>query len=107
DLRALRLRVHRSHAAVLVESVARLELGRARNQLFHQSVVRAFLHVETLGGEALLAAVEEPPDRDRARGALEVGVVENDARVAAAELERDFLQTPGCLGHPALARRLR
>src|SRR5690348_327047 len=83
DLRALHLRVHRAHAAVLVETVAGLELRRAGDELLHQPVVRAFLDVEALDGEARLAAVEEPADRDRARRRLQVGVVKHDARVAA------------------------
>src|SRR5258708_5353757 len=33
----LRLRVHRTHAAVLFETVSGLELGRPRDQLLHQS----------------------------------------------------------------------
>ena len=99
--------MHRPHAAVLVQPVARLELGGTRDQLLHQRVVRAFLHIQALGRKALLAAVEEPPDRDRPGGALEVGVVEHDARVAAAELERDLLQGFGCFRHHALAGRRR
>jgi len=40
-----------------------------------------------------------------ARGAFQVRVVEHDARVAAAQLERDLLQLLGRFGHDPLAGR--
>ncbi len=95
--------MHRSHAGVLVEPIARLELRCSCDELLHQRVVHAFLHVQALGGQALLAAVEKPPDSDRPRRALEVRVVENDAGVAAAQLERDLLEMLGSLGHDPFA----
>src|SRR5258708_5509022 len=81
----LRLRVHRTHSAVLFETVSGLELGGPRDQLLHESVVDAFLHVQALDREACLAAVEETPDRDRLGGRLDVRVVEHDAGIAAAQ----------------------
>src|SRR5207302_1377410 len=104
-LGALRFRVHRAHAAVLVEAITRLELRRARDKLLQERVVGALLDVKPLRGKTLLAAVEEAADRDRAGGTFEVGIVEHDAWIAAAELERDLLQGLGRFRHHALARR--
>src|SRR5258708_3892883 len=103
----LRLRVHRTHAAVLFETVSGLELGRPRDQLLHQSLVDAFVHVQALDRKTCLAAVEETTDRDRLGGRLDVRVVEHDARIAAAQLERDLLELLGRFGHHPLARRCR
>src|SRR5437879_3632298 len=105
DLGALRFGVHRAHAAVLVEPITRLELRRARDELLQERVIGALLNVKPLRGKTLLAAVEEAADRDRAGGAFEVGIVEHDAWIAAAELERDLLQGLGRFRHHALARR--
>ena len=45
DLGPLGLAVHRSHAAVLVQAVAGLELGNTGDELLEQRVVHAVLHV--------------------------------------------------------------
>ena len=97
--------MHRAHTAVLVEAVARLELGRAGNQLLQQRVVGAFLHIQPLHGKARLAAVEKAAHRDGAGGALQVRVVEHDAWIAAAELEGDLLQKLRRASHHLLACR--
>src|SRR5207302_9268343 len=102
-LGALLLRVHWAHAAVFVESVAWLELRCSGDQLGHEGVVYALLDVKPLRRKTLLAAVEEAAHRDGAYRPIEICVVEHDARIAAAELERDFLQLLGGLGHHALA----
>src|SRR5205814_5127453 len=72
-------------------------------QLFQERVVHALLHVQALHGEAGLAAVEEATDRDRASRALEIRVVQHDARVTSAELERDLLQALRRARHHLLA----
>src|SRR5438477_12737290 len=60
DLGALRRGVHRSHPAVLVEALARLELRRPADELPDQAVVYAFLSIESSHGAAPLRAVGAP-----------------------------------------------
>ena len=107
DLSPLRLGVHRPHPAVLVETVAGLQLGRARDQLLHQGVVDALLDVQALDGQACLPTVEKAADRDGACRCLEIRIVEHDARVAPAKLEGDLLQAFCRFSHHLLACRRR
>src|SRR5919201_175168 len=78
-----------------------------RDELRLQRVVGTLLHDHTRrGGEALARRPERRPD-DPVDGELEVGVVEDDDRVLAAELEMDVLEAVGGIAHhlhPGLAR---
>ena len=75
-------------------------------ELLDELVGDRLVDVEALDGEAGLAAVEEAADARRADGGVDVGVVEDDHRIGAAELERHALHASrGELGDVLSDRR--
>ena len=83
--------------------VADLELADSGGELGDEGVVNAVLRVDAVGADAGLAHVAELGD-DRAldRG-VDIGVVEDDERRVAAELEPDLLHRSRRLAHEELA----
>ena len=61
-------------------------------------------HVDPLGRGAHLAGVEQAGPRDAGHGDVEIGVLEHDERVDAAELEVDLLELLAGLGRDPPAR---
>ena len=77
------------------------------DQLLEELVVDAVLDEDPVRGDAGLAGVAVLAE-DRARDRLvDVGVVEDDERRVAAELERDLLQPGRALGHQQLPDLIR
>ena len=66
-------------------------------------VVDAVLHVDAVGADAGLAHVAELRDHRALDRGIEIGVVEDDERRVAAELEADLLHRRGRLAHQQLA----
>lgn len=82
----------RSLEGVCAEGVADLVRGRTLLEPLHELVVDARLDVDAGAGTAALAVVEEDAEVDPRDGILDVGVVEDDVRRLASELEGDLLQ---------------
>src|SRR5262249_17521382 len=88
----LLLRDQRAHVRVGLESMAYLDLLGLLGDALDHLVEHVFLDVEPGPGAAALAVVEEDRHGSARDGGFYVGVVEDDVRRFAAELERDFLQ---------------
>src|SRR2546422_8491012 len=70
-----------------------------RSEPLEKPVEDGLHHDEPLGGDAALAAVQEPRLGRRASGLVEVRVREHDEGIAPAELEHRLLEVPaGLLG---------
>ena len=68
-----------------------------------ERVVDAVLHEQAVGGDADLAGVAELAQDGAGDGLVEVGVVEDEERRVAAELERELHDLAGALRHQDLA----
>ena len=98
DLDVLQVGLHlrrvdrRTHVDALVETVADLQLLRARHELIDELLVHALLHDDAAGrGAALSGRAERSPQRAFQRE-IEIGVVEHDHRILAAEFQRAVLE---------------
>ena len=98
DLDVLQVGLHlalvdrRPHVDALVEPVADLQLLGALHQRIDELLVHALLHDDAAGrGAALAGGAERSPQRAFQRQ-LEVGVVEHDHRILAAQLQRAVLE---------------
>ena len=89
DLVHRRLVDQRARRDAALEAVADLELADRRRELVGERVVDAVLHVEAVGADAGLAGVAELGGDRAFDRRVEVGVVEDDERRVAAELQRD------------------
>jgi len=82
----------RTDVGVLVGRVA----DSQRLELVDEPVAERLVHVgvddESLGSDAGLTAVLVPSPRARLRGGVQISIVEDDERVAAAEFENGLLQ---------------
>ena len=83
----LHLRGHRADVDVVAVGLALAQLFRQRHHFFSERLRHVLLHVDALDGRAGLPGVGERAPGDLLRGGVEVGVVENDRGVLAAELE--------------------
>ena len=80
------------------------QLADARLQGCDETLLNAALNQGAAAGGAALAVEAVDHEHDGIERALEVGVVEDDHRVLAAELEMQPLQRRRRLGHDVLAR---
>ena len=101
------------HLRTLVVQAVRLGISldvaalRCGDELRLQRVVCARLDDHARRGRAALARGAERRPEDPLDRELEIGVVEDDGRVLATELEVDVLEVVGCVAHhlhPGLAR---
>src|SRR5579884_3833073 len=95
DLLQLGGGVDRAHVGVLVERVADAQGREAPLQLRDERLVDRLLDEEPRAGAADVALVEVDPVHDPLHGLVERGVVEDDVRGLAAELERQLLAAAG------------
>ena len=80
-----------------VPQATRAHLG---DEPLEKAVEHPLDHDEPLGRDAALATVDEPRVGRGSRRHIEVGVLEHDERIAAAQLEHALLEvTPGLRGH--------
>src|SRR5437867_2044308 len=91
NLFELLLRVDRSDVGVLVQWVADAKRREAALQLLDDRLVDRLLHEETRAGAADVTLVEVDAVDDPLDRLVERGVVEDDVRGLAAELERQLL----------------
>ena len=91
DLLELRLRVDRADVGVLVERVADAQRREAPLELLDQRLVDRLLHEQPRARAADVALVEVDAVDDPLDRLVERGVVEDDVRRLAAELERQPL----------------
>src|SRR5690606_33622110 len=75
-----------------IARVTALQLLRVRDELLRERLDDAAVDDDALDGHANLTLMHERAERCRVHGALDVGVVEDDQRVLAAELEHAALQ---------------
>src|SRR3954470_3791031 len=97
DLLELLLRVDRADVRVLVERVADAQRREPALQLVDDRLVDRFLDEQARAGAAHMALVEVDAVDDALDRLVERGVVEDDVRSLAAELERQLLAGPGQL----------
>src|SRR5207249_1162869 len=81
-----------SHLHGFVEAVADLQLLGAVHVALDEFAVDAFLHDDAAGGGATLAGGAEASPESAFNGEIEVGIVEDDHRILAAEFERAMLE---------------
>src|SRR5690606_22195537 len=82
-------RDQRAHRRRGVERVAEAVAARLVGETGGDPGENAALYVEPLGAEAYLAGIGEAGTADAFHGLVEIGVVENDAGILAAEFEGD------------------
>src|SRR5205085_8603714 len=82
---------HRADVGVVLPARAQAHRLRSRDELRGERVVDALLDDDAARGGAALAGGAEGRPEDAVDGQVEVGVVEDDDRVLAAELEMDVL----------------
>ncbi len=75
----------------------------AAREALDERVVDRVLHVDPVRADARLARVAELADHRAGDRGVQVGVVEDEERRVAAELERDLLDLSGALRHQQLA----
>src|SRR5262245_14685882 len=78
-----------------IEGVTDLQPLDARGELLDKVVRNALLHQQAAGGSAPFAIQRVDHEHDSIERAVEIGVVEHDHRVLAAELEMHALQRLG------------
>src|SRR6185295_9276210 len=86
-----RLLDQRAHLRLRLETVSDLELRRRVDESRYELLVDAVLDEDPVRGDARLTAVAELADERAGDRCLEIGVVEDDERGVAAELERHLL----------------
>src|SRR3954454_18589134 len=91
NLLQLLLGVDRADIGVLVERVADAQRRQAALQLLDDRLVDGFLHEQARAGAADVALVEVDAVHDPLDRLVKSGVVEDDVRGLAAELERQLL----------------
>ena len=85
--------------------IADLELLRVLHELLGELRRDVLVHDHALDRHADLALVHERAERRRVHRVLDVGVVEHDQRVLAAELDAALLEQPAGLRRDLLADR--
>ena len=103
DFLPLFLGMQRPHQHAGLETVADADLLRLFDELFHKRVRDAVEKIQTLDRQTGLAAIEKAAHRGGAHGALDIGVVANDHRIAAAQFQRHMLEIFGGGLHDATA----
>src|SRR5207247_10463142 len=78
-----------------VEGIAHPPGAHFAREPLEEPLRHALHHNEALGSDAALAAVDETRLHRRGRGPVEIGVLEHDERIAAAELERSEARRAG------------
>ena len=91
----------RTHLDGFVEAVADFDLLGAGDEVIDKFAIHALLHDDAAGRGAALSGGAECAPEAAFNGEIEVGIVEHNHRILAAEFERAMLETLGC----ALRRR--
>ena len=84
-----------------IKGIADLDGGGALDQAFDELVVDIALNQQARAGIAALPVEAEDHERNRVERAFEVGIIEDDHRALAAELEMHPLQARRSLRHDA------
>ncbi|MNO75559.1 hypothetical protein D3C76_666130 [compost metagenome] len=87
----------------IIETAADLELRNPLGQACDKGVVDAGLHQEAIDADAGLPGVAEFGDQRAVNRAFQIGIVEDNERRVAAQLQRDFFQGRRALGHQQFA----
>ncbi|MNG72567.1 hypothetical protein D3C79_309920 [compost metagenome] len=80
-------------------AVTDLQLLNRRHQLVHQTIVDAVLHIDAVGADAGLAAVTELGGHNARHRRVQIGIVENDHRRVAPQLQRQLFNRRCALRH--------
>jgi hypothetical protein len=89
----------RAGGGAFFQAVADLQLGHGGGELLDEGVVHAVLDVQAVGAHAGLAVVAVLGNQRAFHGGIQVGVVEDDERRVAAQLQGHLLDVVGALGH--------
>ena len=89
---ALFFSMQRTHQRTLGQAVANADLFGFLNQFRHEIVGNIIKQIQALNGQTSLTTVEETADRSGANGAINISVVTNDHRIAAAQFQRHMLE---------------
>src|SRR4030081_106476 len=99
------MRVGMSHLGGFIQAGADLQFLGALVIAFDELAVYAFLHDDAAGGSAPMAGGAEASPDSAFDGEVEIGVVEHDHGIFAAEFERAMFETfRGGLSHDAANR---
>ena len=85
----------RAHFDGLIQAVSDFQAPRPFDIALHEFAVDALLHQNAAGGGATLAGGAEAAPESAFNGQVEIGVVEHDHRVLAAQFERAMLEALG------------
>ena len=84
---------HGSDFDAFIAAVSDFDLFGEFYEAITESIGDLRLHVDTLGADTHLTGIAERVGRSELGGGFDVGVIENDQRILAAEFEDDSLQT--------------
>src|SRR5690242_9969004 len=98
DLRPILRTDHRADIRLRVQAGAKPQPARVFDDALDEARRDPLMHVDTLGGGADLARIEQRGPGDAGNGYLQVGVFGDDERVFAAELQVELLDLVG--GNP-------
>ena len=87
--------IGRAHLHGFVEAVADFQFLGAVDEALDEFAIHAFLHDDAAGRSAALAGGAERSPERAFDGEIEVGVVEHDHGILAAEFQRAMLETLG------------
>ena len=93
----------RPDSDVRLQAIANLQLTDRLLKLFGEAIVNAILDVQAIGADAGLSGVAKLGGQRAFDGFIEIGVVKNDKRRIAAQLQRDFLDIFRALLHQLAA----
>ena len=88
---------------VRLQAIADLQLTHRLLKLFGETIVDAILDVQAVGADAGLPGVAKLGGQRAFDGFIQIGVVKNDKRRVAAELQRDLLDIFRALFHQLAA----
>src|SRR5690606_13349221 len=92
---------HRPDVDALLERIADAARLDLRQQLLGEGLLDASLDEDALHADAVLPAVDDAAANAARRRVVEIGVLGDDHRAVAAELERDLLAPGDVLDVPA------
>ena len=89
----------RSGGDVRLQTIAEMQLAHRLLEFFSKALIHAVLHVQAVGADAGLTSVTELRCQRAFHGFIKIGIVKDDKRRIAAQLQRYFFDVFGALLH--------